>query len=91
MYYILMIDDQSAGVASTTFVTREQAIAIMAMAPGDAVQLDDDEITNHIGEPGQKDPLIEFVSRGVRPSARRSRLLPQLQAIRDGKGVPADD
>ena len=90
MRYVLTIDDRSAGVASTTLVTREQAIAIMAMVPGDAVQLDG-ETAYHLSEPGEKDPLIEFVSRGVRPSARRSRLLPELQAIRDGRGVPADD
>jgi len=90
MRYVLTIDDRSAGVSCTTLVTREQAIAIMAMAPGDAVQLDG-ETAYHLGEPGEKDPPIEFVSRGVRPSARRSRLLPELQAIRDGRGVPVDD
>jgi hypothetical protein len=90
MRYVLTIDDKSAGVASTTLVTREQAIAIMMMAPGDAVELDDDT-AHHLGEPGEKDPLIEFVSRGVRPSVRRSRLIPQLQAIRDRRGVPTEE
>ncbi len=88
MRYLLTIDDRSAGVVSTTFVTREQAIAIMAMAPGDAVELDDGA-AHHLGE-GDADPLIEFVSPGVRPSARRSLLLPLLRAIKEGRGVPVE-
>ncbi|MDR6147841.1 hypothetical protein QE363_003634 [Sphingomonas sp. SORGH_AS870] len=91
MLYLLTIDDQSAGVVSTTFVTRAQAIAIaiMMMAPGDAVELGDGA-AHHLGQPNEKDPLIEFVSGGVRRSARRSRLLPQLRAIRDRRGIPAE-
>ncbi|MET3438064.1 hypothetical protein [Sphingomonas sp. 1185] len=89
MRYVLTIDDRSANVVSTIFVSRDQAIAIMMMAPGDAVELDDGA-AHHLGEPNEKNPLIEFVSPGVRPSARRSRLLPQLQAIRDRKGVPVE-
>lgn len=89
MRYLLTIDDCSAGVVSTTFVTREQAIAIMAMAPGDAVELDDGA-AHHLGGEGDADPLIEFVSPGVRPSARRSLLLPLLRAIKEGRGVPVE-
>lgn len=86
MRYLLTIDDRSAGVVSTTFVTREQARAIIAMAPGDAVKLDDGT-AHHLGGEDDRDPLIEFVSSGVRPSARRSLLLHQLRAIQNGSGM----
>lgn len=90
MRYLLTIDDRSAGVVSTTFVTREQANAIIAMSPGDAVELDDG-VAHHLGRENEPDPLIEFVSPGVRPSTRRSLLMPQLRAIKSGSGIAIDD
>lgn len=90
MRYLLHLHDPADGVTSMTCVTREQADAIIAMAPGDAVEFDDGS-AQHLGEPAERDPLIAFVSNGVRPSARRSTLLPQLLAIKAGRGVPLDE
>ncbi len=89
MRYVLHIHDPTDGVTSTTFVTREQADAIIAMAPGDAVELNDGS-AQHLGEAAECDPVIAFISQGVRPSARRSSLVPQLQVIRAGRGVALD-
>ncbi len=89
MRYVLNIDDRSVDVVFTTLVTREQASAIIAMAPGDAVELDDGS-AHYLGDTHDRDPLIEFVSSGVRPSARRSLLLPQLRAIQRGHGIAVD-
>jgi len=59
------------------------------MAPGDAVELDDGS-AHYLGDERDHDPLIEFVSPGVRPSARRSLLLSQLRVIQSGQGIPVE-
>lgn len=77
--HILEVKDDGDGVTSTIFVTRSEAEAIIAMKRGKNVRLSDGVIAEH-----HADGTIWFCGHGVRPSGRRSELLPRLLEIASG-------
>lgn len=77
----LNILDPGDGVTSTLVLTAEEARAIIAMSPGDAVALDDGTVAErHDSDDG----MIWFCGHGVRPCGRRADLLPGLRDILRG-------
>lgn len=78
---VLEIVDDGDGVTSSILLTPQQAVAVLAMAPGDAVVLDDGvTVERHDPDDGR----LWFVGNGVRPCAYRRGLLDRLRAIARG-------
>ncbi len=77
----LDIFDPGNGVTTTIWVTKAEAAAIIAMSPGEELELEEGS-TAERHDPD--DGMIWVCGHGVRPCGRRRDLLPQLRRIQRG-------